>query len=123
MPIRDTYYVSDIEIEVLRSHTLQDGYVPIKSEALGIWNLLSGATHCLSALLSPHFPENRRLEVIAKCQLADGCINIFCSPITWFALGVLATSIYYRSMSVPPISTLAIKAIDSSKPKDSFDDN
>lgn len=121
MPIRDRYYVSYIEFDVVRSHTLQDGYVPIKSEALGIWNLLSGATHCLSALLSPHFPENRRLEIIAKCQLADGCINIFFSPITWFALGVLATSIYYRSTSVPP--TLTLRAKNSSKPKDSCNDN
>ena len=122
MPIYKTYYVTFYKtIDVERSNTLEDGYVPIKSEALGIWNLLSGATHCLSALLAPYSSKNLKLGVKAKCQFADGCINIFFSPITWFALGVLATSIYYRSTSVPP--TLTIRAKNSSKPKDSSEDN
>lgn len=103
MPTIEKYTLpnSGREYEVVRSNTRIDGYIPIQAEALGIWNLLAGANNYLSWCFAS--VTNERLGIQGTCQLKDACINIFYSPITWFTLGVLACSRYYKSMIVPPI--------------------
>ncbi len=103
MPIIEEYLLkSFVTIEVERINTRIVGYVPFKSEALGIWNLLAGARTYFSGLLA--YEPNEELEVRGKCQFKDGCINIIFSPITLLAVGAFAY-LRFRSASVPQIST------------------